>query len=117
MATIFNDGSFPYGSHVLSINAVNYVAEDISLDKPSTVAENMDEDGNYSGGVGAAGAITGSATLQLETTGTALPSLGQTFTSVLKNESSATYIVTQVGETISQSGITKCPIQFRKQVN
>ena len=35
MAAAYNDGSLPYGSQVLNINSVNYVAEQIDVSRPT----------------------------------------------------------------------------------
>ncbi len=120
----YNDGNAPFGSQILAIGAppVNYVAEKITYDEPSTVVERRDQAGSPAAQVFVAGFGTGSAELQFATTSTAIPAVGATFT--LTRQSAVTgvaatlgCIVSQVGEAYGQLEITKCPINFRRRYN
>lgn len=113
MADFYNDGSLPYGSVVLTINSVTYVAENITTTIPlGTTIERRDEIGEPSGQVLVKGFETGSATLQLATGSTATPAQFETFT-----HNSKTYIITEVSEPMQQDGENKVNISFRKKIS
>ena len=116
MAT-YNDGSVVFGSQVLSINAVNYVADDITVEDGTTIIERTSEVGEVNGQVFLDTVISGSATLQLETTSTVLPPKYATF--VLDQAGGGgnlNCIVATVGQQFTKDGETKVPITFREQV-
>lgn len=91
MAAFKNDGTVQYGSAVLAIGTVaagnpptvssttNYVADNISISRPSKTIERTNELDEPSGQVSYAGFVTGSATLQLATSSTLVPVLGKGF--------------------------------------
>lgn len=116
MAAFINDGTLPYGSQVLTIDTVAYVAENINITRPGTILERKSEIGDPSGQVGIAGFVTGSATLQLAAAATAHPDLGDTFTATF-GEGSETWFVSSVSPAYEAEGITKINIEFRKKIN
>jgi hypothetical protein len=109
MALPYIDNSVPYGSVVLVINTVDYVADDITITKSTKVIERTNEVDEPSGQVIIEGFETGSATLQLATSATAIPAIGDTFT-----YSTVTYVVSEVGVPKSKGDYTKINISFRK---
>lgn len=118
MSAAINDGSIPYGSQVLTINAVTYVAESITLSEPTNVIERMNELGEPSGQVLVNQFNTGSATLQLASTSTAHPANGMTFTADLqKAGSNQTYIVSEVSPQLGQQAAKTVNISFRQKIN
>ena len=118
MSAAINDGSIPYGSVVLTINSVTYVAESISLDLPTNVLERKNEVGEPSGQVLVNGFNTGSASLQLASTSTAHPANGMTFTADLqKAGTNQTYIVSQVSPKLGAEAIKMVDINFRQKIN
>lgn len=106
------DGTHKYGSIVLTIDAITYVAENFETSQPSNAVEVTNENGEPAGQVIVPGFVTGSATLQLATAATALPAIGDEFT-----VDTVAYIVSEVGESRTQNDITKCNISFRKKIN
>lgn len=113
-----NDGGLVFGSQVVTIDSVAYVAENISIDAPSTIIEQKNQYGVPSGQVIVEGFITGTATLQLASSTTAMPSIGDTFTLVqVGGGSGVNFLVSQVGQSFSQDAETKVNISFRKRIN
>lgn len=112
MALPYNPGTVGYGSLVLTINSVAYVAEDISLTIPTRTIERNTELGAPGDFVLIEGRTTGSATLQLATATTVLPTNGQEF-SVDLTEAGSTqdYVVSNVSRTFGDE-IHKCSIDF-----
>lgn len=103
--------TLPFGSEVLSIDSVNYIAENFRVSQPSVSAERQTEVSAPNGYALNLAAKTGSATLQLATTSTAIPVVGHTFT-----RNSVVFILTEVGEEQTQNGIKTLPISFREFV-
>jgi hypothetical protein len=113
-----NDGGLVFGSQVVTIDSVAYVAENISIDAPSTIIEQKDEYGVPSGQVIVEGFVTGTATLQLASSTTALPQIGDAFTLTQVGGGSAVYfLISQVGQSFSQDAETKVNVSFRKRIN
>lgn len=119
-----NDGGVPYGSRVLAITnpgagaPVNYIADDINVTDPSKVATAGTELGAPRAQVAVSDFITGSATIQLETSSTLPPKKGATFAEDFFDESGAkTYFITEVGRAENANDITKVSIQFRRKYN
>lgn len=110
MAALWNDGSIPYGSEVLTINSVTYIAENVSFDNPSVVQQRRNEVNEPTGSFGVQDFVTGSATLQKAATGTVVPTPGLTFT-----RDSVVYILTKVGEVLAQGDAMKFNIEFQRQ--
>lgn len=72
MAT-YQDGTFPSGAPIITINGVTYKANSFSVDKSSEVAQIVDENGAHSGALAFAGPITGSAEVQFAASSTVEP--------------------------------------------
>ncbi|PAW76820.1 MAG: hypothetical protein B9S32_13865 [Verrucomicrobia bacterium Tous-C9LFEB] len=118
MAAIKNDGSIPYGSKVLTIATVTYVADSIKVSRPSKVIERTNEIDEPSGQVIIGGFVTGDATLQLATAATAYPPLGSEFTITLDTVIGAeTFIITERDDAVAKGDETKVPIKFRKKIS
>ena len=79
MAATYNDGTVQYGSKVLTINAVTYAADNITVNRPTKAVDRTNELGEPSGSVGIADFVAGSCTLQLASGSTAEPANGLTF--------------------------------------
>lgn len=118
MAALYNDGNVPYGSQVLTINAVTYVAEGITPKNPTKVIERRNELDEPSGQVLVQDFITGSAVLQLAAANTAMPTPGLTFTAdFLGAGSNQTWILSEVSPPLAQADAHKVNIEFRKKIN
>ena len=113
----YNDGGLVFGSQVVSIVSVAYVAESINVDKSTSVIEQKNEYGVPTGQVLIEQIPTGSMTLQLASSSTVAPSIGAAFTLVPVGGGSATFLISKVGEQFSQDGETKLSVDFRKQLN
>jgi hypothetical protein len=112
-----NDGGLVFGSQVVTIDSVAYVAENISIDAPSTIIEQKDEYGVPSGQVIVEGFVTGTATLQLASSATALPAIGDAFQITTVGGAAVYFLISQVGQSFSQDAETKVNVSFRKRIN
>lgn len=119
MALPFNDGTVPFGSRVLTINAVTYVAENFEVSEPTFKVERRDEINAPNGQYIGPDFINGSATLQLATSSTAIPALGDTFATKPRaaDVANTTFAISEVGIPEEQGAIKKVPIKFVKKYN
>lgn len=116
MSTSKNDGAIPYGSIVITINSVTYIADSFSISRPSKTIERTSEVDLPTGQISYDGFVTGSATLQLASDSTAIPAMYQTFTSSVSG-SSETFYIDSVTQPLEKGGEKKINITFRKQYN
>lgn len=118
MPAFLDPTTIPFGSQVLTIGGVTFVAENIGFQQPSTSVERRDEDGDPSGQVIVAGFDNGTATLQLATTATTPVTIGATFTlSRAGGLATIGCVVSEVGDVLSQLDIKKLNISFRRRYN
>lgn len=103
--------SLPYGSRVITIGGLAYVAQNFSTDQSLNVIERTDELGAPNGAVGIQTARTGSAQLQLATSAITVPSAGDEFSA-----KSITWFLTQVGEPEEASSFKVVDVSFRESV-
>jgi hypothetical protein len=103
--------TLPFGSRVLTIATVSYVAQTFRTRSGSSVVERQTEDGEPNGAVGVPEADDGSATLQLATATTAIPARFAEFT-----EDTITYFITEVGKPEEQRGFKTVEISFRQKI-
>src|SRR5262245_21938142 len=111
-----NDGTIPYGTRVLTINSVTYVAEQIEVRRPTFTIERRNQLNQPSGQVIDDDFVTGTATLQLATGSTAIPTNGQTFATTFA-AAEETFIISEVGQPEEQGAEKKVTISFRKKYN
>jgi hypothetical protein len=112
-----NDGGVVFGSQVVTINSVAYVAENIDFDDPSKNIVRTNENGVPDGQVFIDDVASGSATLQLASASTVAPPKYAEFSiTPVGGAAAITFIVTQVGQRYQSAGETKIPIQFRKKL-
>ncbi len=119
-----NDGAVPFGSISITINSVAYIAENITPTKSDIVIQRRGATNLPTGAAFVADFQTGSATLQLATSSTALPgTFGESdvnkFTADLFSIGSGTHqwAITRVGRTYAQADHFKVDIDFQKLVN
>lgn len=105
----------PFGSQILTIGVTAYVAENISFNQPTTVAERRDEDGDPSGQAIVAGFDNGSASLQYATTLTLAPAIGATFTLTRNGGATIGCVVSEAGDAFTQMDFKKGTISFRRR--
>lgn len=117
MAT-YNDGTIPAGSNpaTVTINSVSYIANNWRFSEPSSVLERKDADDVPNAAKYSSQRITGTADLQLATTGTANPPLFEEFT-ISYNGASTVFVVTEVNIGSAQGEISSVGIAFAKVIN
>lgn len=134
MAAFRNDGTVQYGSFVLAIGTItpgnpptvgagtNYVADNVSINRPSKTIERTNEIDEPSGQVSYGGFVTGSATIQFATSATLAPLLGKGFSLTVfdtdgdgDNDAEVFYI-DSIDQPFEKGGERKANITFRKIV-
>jgi len=79
MPIVLNDGSVPFGTATILIGSDTYYIEDSSATIPTNVVDVPDEVGSPRKQVIVSGKRSGTMTLQVETTSSAIPSPGDAF--------------------------------------
>lgn len=115
---ITSDGTQAFGIEAspVTINAVTYVAESLSFSRTGNRADINDSNGEPLGSVTIPGRVEVSASLQLATATTAVPTVGQNFT-LTGTRDDGTYILTSIDEAESAGDYVKCSISGYKQIN
>ena len=72
------DGAQYYGSYVITVGSDDFIFDDITIDRPTEDATDMDEVGRPNRARYTAGRVTGTATVQIPSSGIR-PTFGQTF--------------------------------------
>jgi len=114
MGEVYNSGTVQYGSRVLSINSVNYIADNIEVTRPTNVIERNDQINEANGWVAVPGHVTGTATLQLATGSTAIPVLGNTFSTTIGGATAETFVIVELSAPEDKASEKKINISFRK---
>lgn len=113
-----NDGAIPYGSRVLTIATVTYVADNIEVSRPRKVIERTNEQDVPSGQVSIPGFVTGTATLQLATASTRVPKADDTFTTQFDADiGNEMFFLTDATKPEAKDQEQKVNITFRKKIN
>lgn len=118
-AAVFNDGNLPYGSRIIQLTGSGngtYVAENIEITRPTTQLPRSNELGNPNGAVYIRTWNTGTATLQLATTASVVPAVGNTFATTWSG-SAERFVITQVGQPESSTTDKKVNISFTEIIN
>ena len=112
--TPLQDGTqaFAIPASPVTINAIAYIAEDITLNNPSKIVDITDSNGIPSGQAILQAKVVGTMKLQLATNATAVPPKGNTFTLF-----GATYYVTDVSEAFVAGAYTYCNCSFVMKIN
>jgi len=103
--------ALPYGSRVVTIGAVGYIANNFSVSQSLNVIERQDSLGAPNGAVGIQQARTGSAQLQLASSSTTVPDVGTNFSA-----DSVSYFTTEVSKPEEQQGFKVIDVSFREVV-
>lgn len=111
MAVYKSSSTLPFGSSILTIANVTYIAERLSVRSPVETFERRDAEGSPNGFVQVDQARTLTATLQLATSTTATPARGAEFT-----HDSVTYVVGETEEPQEFNDLTKVNINAREKV-
>jgi hypothetical protein len=94
----YQDGTFPSGAPVLTINNVTYKANSFTVNKQDNVVSITDEDGDASGALSFKQAKTGSAEVQFSASNVAEPTTAAenantgTFVAVINNTNTNCFI-------------------------
>lgn len=113
----YNDGMLPYGSRVVALTgslSTTMIADDFSIDRPSTMIKRKDQLGNPTGQVIIGDFVAGTATLQMVSS-SILPTIGDTFTTVVSGSTGETFIISKVGQPESSTTDKKVSISFEKK--
>lgn len=115
---LINDGTVQYGSRVLTINSVSYIAEQIEVRRPTVIIERRSELNAPNGQVQTDDFVTGTATLQLASGSIVIPENGLTFSTTFVTAIGAeTFFLSEIGQPESQGDAKKVTISFRKKYN
>jgi len=112
---VYNNQNLLYGTVLIKVGAETYIAEDISMTRPTVVVSREDELGAPSGEVGIPDWQTGTATLQISSGGS-VPNLGTIMTASFSGSVEEHCWINEVGQTFAQRDLRKVNISFRKVV-
>ena len=115
---ITRDGTQAFGieDSPVTINAVVYVMESFNITRGSSVPEVTDSNGEVIGRTMVPSPAEGSATLQLAASDTALPVIGNEFTTA-GDRNAGTYVLTEVGDAQSSGDYEKVSVSFYEKIN
>jgi hypothetical protein len=116
MAAFENDGSIPYGSQVLLINSVNYIADSIEFQRPSKEINRTNELDEPTGSVNYEDFHRATATLQLAAAATAIPAKGQDVT-ILVGGANVNFFVYDVTIPLQKDQDQKVNVTFKRKYN
>lgn len=107
--------SLPYGTRVVTIAAVGYIANSFSTSSSLNVIERQDTLGAPNGAIGIRQAITGSTSLQLALSSTVIPDPGDEFSATIDG-SAITFFITERSLPEEQAGFKTVDISFRESI-
>ncbi len=116
MANFANDGDIPFGSEVVTINAVPYVAEEIEPQEKATSIIRRNEINVPNGAVHIKDLIKAKMTLQLADIDTPIPEL-LSIVSFDFRGSSKDFIVSDVSQPLKQDEIHKLKMELTEVLN
>src|SRR5215467_15217090 len=111
-SAIYNDNSVPFGSRSEIIGGIGYILEDINLTSPTKTIERPNQIGEPNGFVLVQQLPTGSAVVQIPTSSSNQPHVGDTFTDTFFGSTAETWVVSQVGTPISYGSYRKVNISL-----
>lgn len=107
--------TLPYGSRVVTVATIGYIANSFTTSQPLNVIERQNELGAPNGAVGIRQPITGSASLQLASTATDIPEAGDEFSASIAG-TAITFFITDRGLPEEQAGFKTVDISFRESI-
>lgn len=113
---VVNNGSVAYGSYVITVSGVGYVAENVNPSISSTVLERFNELNEPSGQVLIPTFETATMTLQRVVSTTALPAIGSTAVGATASLIQGTWYVSEASGAFEQGSIQKVNVTVRKAV-
>jgi hypothetical protein len=116
MPLTFNDGNIPFGSVVVTINATEYVAEDIDFEEKSTAIYRRNEINVPNGGVYIQDLVKGKMTLQLASNDTPIPE-GQSQVTIPFRGTPKLFVITNISQPLKQDQIHKIKMEITEILN
>ncbi len=116
MPDFFSDGNIPFGSQVVTINAVEYVAEEIDFEEKSTAIYRRNEINVPNGGVYISDLIKGKMTLQLASVDTVIPE-NQSIVTMTFRGTPTQFVITNVSQPQKQDQIHKLKMEITEVLN
>lgn len=111
-----SDGVLLWGTQILAINSVNYIANDISVDFDTKSITSMNESGVVNKEVLIEEPFTGTCTLQLAAATTPSPPMASNFSVVSINAVSLSCKVSKISPVFKQDGESLVNISFKKKL-
>ena|SRR5579864_1785555 len=115
-APAYNDGNIPYGSVKITVGGTLMVAEEVDFEDTVHTVDRRNEVGIPNGAVYIPQKVTGKLVLQLPSSATAVPNVGDigsfTYRGVPKN-----FIFTRIGQPLRQLDILKLQVEFAEKLN
>lgn len=109
--------NLPYGSRVLTINSIAYIANNFRTTQAGKLLERMTDLGAPNGAVLIRAPYTGTAELQLANTSIAFPNVSLTFSANVSSEgTNLNFFITEVGNPETQDQFKVCDITFREVI-
>lgn len=115
---VVNNGSVAYGSYLVTVSGVGYVAENVNLSISSTVLERFNQLNEPSGQVLIPTFETATMTLQRPSSSTVLPAVGATVVAGSGSgiSGSSNWYVSEASGAFEQGSIQKVNVTVRKGV-
>lgn len=107
--------TLPYGSRVITVSSVGYIAENFEVQESTNEINRQTEIGAPNGFILIREPKTGTATLQLASTSTTYVSSGDSFNATSRG-TSITWVVTQASDPEAARDMKKQNISFRELV-
>lgn len=115
MADLANYGGVMHGSRTITIGGLTYVAQNISISRPTVDISTRNANGEPNGFVLVEDFVTGSATLTVATGSSTIPACAATFSTTFTTvEGSETFVITSVEQPEDQNGVKTVRINFKK---
>lgn len=107
--------NLPYGSRVLTINGVSYIANNFRVQKAGRLLERFTELAAPSGAVLLDAPYTGTAEIQIANTSVAFPNVSMTFSARVEQENAnVNFFITEAGVPEAFDQFKNCDITFRE---
>ena len=115
------DNQMPFGSRVETLKRAGatlgvYVFDGVSIERPTKAVERHDEIGKPSGFALVDGFVTGSGTVQIATSTTQVPRVGDYFIDTFDGSTAGAaeeYVITSVGQAFEKDGYRKVNVSIR----
>lgn len=112
----YADGNFPFGSQIVTLNGIDYVAEEINFEEPTNEKDRHDQVGNVNAALYQSQKITGTMTLQLASLTTPIPNRFDIVNLIYRNAPKA-FLVVKVGQPQKFDDFRKIQVEIREKLN